>query len=233
MIQQYPLDLRWPSHQRLDAFWPGANAGALGEVSAIAEGHARPWLLLHGPAGTGKSHLLIGACRAAIEAGRPARYVALGALPAPRAEALRSLSAAGLLALDDVQAIAGDAAAERVLFDLYNRARAAGAMLLFAASAPPPDLGITLPDLASRIAHCTQWALRPLDDAGRRAMVWLLTRRLGLRVDDEVLEWLIARYPRDTASLVALVQKIDRASLAARRRVTIPFLRELLQGDAP
>ncbi|HVU80809.1 MAG TPA: DnaA regulatory inactivator Hda, partial [Rhodanobacteraceae bacterium] len=75
----------------------------------------------------------------------------------------------------------------------------------------------------------TQYALRPLDDAGRRAMLRVLAGRLGLRLDDEVLDWWFARQPRDPASLVALLQRVDRASLAAQRRITIPFLRELLK----
>jgi DnaA family protein len=227
MIRQFPLDLRWPPHQRLDAFWPGANVSALQGVTAVADG-GDAWLYLHGPAGTGKSHLLIGACRAVIDANRPARYVSLTQLPAPRADAIAAVDAEGLLAIDDVQAIAGERGAERALFDLYNRAKAADGRMLFAASASPAEFGVTLPDLVSRLAMCTQYALRPLDDAGRRAMLRVLAGRLGLRLDDEVLDWWFARQPRDPASLVALLQRADRASLAAQRRITIPFLRELL-----
>lgn len=227
MIRQFPLDLRWPPHQRLDAFWPGANVSALQGVTDVANG-GDAWLYLHGPAGTGKSHLLIGACRAAIDANRPARYLSLAQLPAPRADAIAAVDAEGLLAIDDVQAIAGEREAERALFDLYNRAKAAGARMLFAADASPAELGIALADLVSRFAMCTQYALRPLDDAGRRAMLRVLAGRLGLRLDDEVLDWWFVRQPRDPASLVALLQRVDRASLAAQRRITIPFLRELL-----
>lgn len=230
MIRQFPLDLRWPPHQRLDAFWPGGNVPALQAVSDIADGVSDAWLYLHGASGAGKSHLLIGACRAVIESNRPARYVSLVALPAPRATAIVAVSAEGLLAIDDVQVIAGDSEAERALFDLYNRARAANARLLVAADASPSELGIMLPDLVSRLSACAQCALHPLDDAGRRAMLRLLASRVGLRLDDEVLDWWFARQPRDPASLVALLQRADRAALAAQRRVTIPFLRELLQG---
>jgi len=227
MIRQFPLDLRWPPHQRLDAFWPGANVSALQGVTAVANG-GDAWLYLHGPAGTGKSHLLIGACRAVIDANRLARYVSLTQLPVPRADAIAAIDAEGLLAIDDVQAIAGERGAERALFDLYNRANAADGRMLFAASASPAELGVALPDLVSRLAMCTQCALRPLDDAGRRAMLRVLAGRLGLRLDDEVLDWWFARQPRDPASLVALLQRADRASLAAQRRITIPFLRDLL-----
>jgi DnaA family protein len=227
MIQQIPLDLRWPPHQRLDAFWPGANVPALQGVADLVEGGAG-WLYLHGPSGTGKSHLLIGACRAMIESNRAARYVSLARMPADRGEAIAGIDTEGLLAIDDVQAVAGNREAEHALFDLYNRARHANARMLLAANAPPAELGIALPDLVSRLAMCTQYALRPLDDAGRRAMLRVLAGRLGLRLDDEVLDWWFARQPRDPASLVALLQRIDRAALAAQRRITIPFLRELL-----
>ncbi|HEU4855693.1 MAG TPA: DnaA regulatory inactivator Hda [Rhodanobacteraceae bacterium] len=230
MIRQFALDLRWPPHQRLDAFWPGGNVAALQGVTDAVRGVGDAWLYLHGPAGTGKSHLLIGACRAVLEAGQRARYVSLAQLPAARGNAIADIRPEGLLAIDGVQLAAGEREAERALFDLYNRAKNAGARMLFAATASPSELGLGLPDLVSRLSMCTQYALRPLDDAGRRAMLRLLAGRRGLRLDDEVLDWWFARQPRDPASLVALLQRVDRASLAAQRRITIPFLRELLRG---
>lgn len=228
MTRQFPLDLRWPPHQRLDAFHPADNVTALREVEALATGPSRAWVFLHGGPGTGKSHLLIGACRAAAEAGQGARYLSLASLPPPRAEAIAGILAEGLVAIDDVQALSGGREDERALFDLFNRARAGSAHMLFAANASPAELGIGLADLVSRLSACTQCALRALDDDGRRAMLRLLAARMGLRLDDEVLAWWFARQPRDPASLIGLLRRIDRAALAAQRRVTIPFLRELL-----
>jgi DnaA-homolog protein len=228
-----PLDLRWRPHQRLDAFWPGGNAAAWRAVSDVADRASDQWLYLYGAAGTGKSHLLIGACRAGLESGRRSRYVSLAQRAAARSDAIAGIDPAGLLAIDDVQAVAGHRDAERALFDLFNRARAGRAQMLFGATAAPAELGIGLPDLVSRLAMCTQLALRPLDDAGRRAMLWTLAKRLGLQLDEGVLDWLFARHPRDPDSLVALLARIDRASLASQRRVTIPFLRELLQTREP
>lgn len=228
MIRQFPLDLRWPPHQRMDAFYPGNNDSTVRELAALLAEPAHAWAYLHGASGTGKSHLLIAACRSLLEAGQDARYVSLASLPAPRAGAIAAIETTGFIAIDDLQLIAGERDAERALFDLYNRARAAGVRMLFAAHASPAELGIALPDLVSRLSACTQCALRPLDDAGRRAMLRLLAGRMGLKLDDEVLDWWFARQPRDPASLVALLQRIDRAALAAQRRVTVPFLRELL-----
>ena len=229
---QLPLSLRWPSHQRLDSFVAGANAHALDAVRALADGSNESWLYLHGLRGSGKTHLLIGACRFALESERNARYLPLASLEDPRAEGIASFGAGRgeLLAIDDVQAIAGDAHAERALFDLYNRARDARAVLLFAASASPNQLGLQLPDLVSRLSACTQHALQPLDETGRREVLRMRAQQRGLEIDDAVLDWLFARQPRDLAALMELFERLDHAALAAQRRITIPFLREMLGG---
>lgn len=228
-MRQLPLELRWPSHQRLDAFLPGGNAAALQLVRDGAEGRDDAWLFLQGAHGAGKTHLLIGACRAAMTTGHDARYLPLASLSAPRAAALAAAeSNVGLIAIDDVQAIAGDDDAERALFDLYNRARANHSMLLFAASTAPAQAGLQLPDLVSRLSACTQCLLKPMDESGRRAVLRARAQERGLELDDHVLDWLFARQPRDLGALIALFERLDHAALAAQRRVTIPFLRGLL-----
>ncbi|HEY8683259.1 MAG TPA: DnaA/Hda family protein, partial [Rhodanobacter sp.] len=141
----------------------------------------------------------------------------------------RGVAGSELLALDDLGAIAGNRDAEHALFDLYNRARAEGSALLFAADTTPSQLGITLPDLRSRLGACTQFALRPLDDDERRAVLKAQAASRGIELDDSVLDWLFARYARDLSGLLDLLDRLDQASLAAQRRITIPFLREFVR----
>src|SRR5690606_19989041 len=133
---------------------------AVASMQRAAGGTDREWLYLCGPPASGKTHLLMASCAAASLAGRSAQYVALASVPEPRADAIRALGGSELLALDDLDAIAGPA--EHALFDLYNRCRAEGSTLLFAARRAPHALGIGLPDLVSRLASCAQWTLRPL-----------------------------------------------------------------------
>ena len=228
MIPQLPLALRWPRRQRFEHFHAGANAAALAAVRALALQPGAPWVYLHGPAGSGRSHLLMAACQAAGEAGRTVQYLPLAAL-SDRAAALRGVAGGDLLALDDLGAIAGDRAAEHALFDLYNQARADGAALLFAAAAAPAQLGLGLPDLRSRLGACAQFALGPLDDGERRAVLKHQAALRGIELDDTVLDWLFARYARDLGALLDLLDRLDQASLAAQRRVTVPFLRGLLR----
>lgn len=227
MTSQLPLTLRWPAQQRFETFVPGDNGAALALARAAAH-DAGAWLFLAGPAGSGKSHLLLAACAEASAVRRSAQYLSLAGMSGKRAAAIRALGGSDVLALDDVQAIAGDAPSEHALFDLYNRCKMENYTLVFAATAPPAQLGLGLPDLVSRLAACTQAVLKPLDDEARRDAVRRRAHARGLELDEPVLDWLFAHAPRDLGSLVALVERIDRAALSAQRRVTIPFLRNLL-----
>lgn len=248
MIAQLPLALRWPRRQRFEHFHAGANAVAVAAVHRLALEPGAPWVYLHGVAGSGRSHLLMAACQAtladaadtaagaaehaAVANVRRAQYLPLATFADP-AGALRGSVGNDLLALDDLDAIAGNAEAERALFDLYNRTRAEGNALLFAAANAPNQLGIVLPDLRSRLAACTQFALKPLDDAERREVLTSQANARGIQLDDNVLDWLFAHYARDLGALLDLLERLDQASLAAQRRITIPFLRDVLQaGDA-
>jgi DnaA family protein len=228
MSAQLPLALRWPAHQRFDAFLPGPNAAAVELLRGAASGVAPAWLYLAGAPGSGRTHLLIASCAAAGEVGRSAQYLPLAALPAPRAEALRGFGGSDLLPIDDVQVLAGDRDAQQALFELYNRCRAEEATLVFAANAAPAHCGLGLPDLVSRLSACTQLVLKPLDEVERRVLLRERARARGIDLDDAALDWLFTRRKRDIPSLLALLDGIDAASLAAKRRITLPFLRSLL-----
>lgn len=232
MIPQLPLALRWPRRQRFEHFHAGSNAAALAAVQALALQPQAPWVYLHGATGSGRSHLLLAACQAANAIGRRVQYLPLATL-GDLASALRGVAGSELLALDDLGAIAGNHEAEHALFDLYNRSRAEGSAMLFAADATPTQLGIELPDLRSRLGACTQFALKPLDDDERRAVLKAQAAARGIELDDSVLDWLFTRYARDLGALLDLLDKLDQASLAAQRRITVPFLRGVLRdvGD--
>lgn len=228
MTTQLPLDLRWPRRQRFEHFHAGANAAALAAVQALATQPDAPWVYLSGVAGSGKSHLLMAACHAAHEAGRTVQYLPLRKLH-EHFMALRGVAGSQFIALDDIDALAGEREAEHALFDLYNRARAEGTSLIFAAETVPVQLALTLPDLRSRLGACTQFTLKALDDGERREVLKRQAALRGIELDDTVLDWLFARYARDLGALLDLLDRLDQASLAAQRRITVPFLRTFLR----
>lgn len=229
-VPQLPLALRAPPDQRLDTF-VGAPEGAIALLSACADGASADWIVLSGPAGAGKTHLLLGACSRALAAGRRPAYVPLASAAGRVADAVHALEDMNLVAVDDLDAIAGNRDDEIALFDFHNRARARGACVVYAAPARPEALGLALPDLRSRLGQCIGIALEPPDDDARREVLRQRAQRRGLAVDDAALDWLLRRVGRDLGGLTQLFDRLDRAALAAQRRLTVPFLRDVIGSE--
>ncbi len=229
MSAQIPLALRFPPDQELAAFH--GNPELLALLGAVANGLANDWFYLAGPAGAGKTHLLLASCAQARKAGGDASYLPMAALAGRLGEALDGQARPALVCLDGLEAIAGREADEIALFHFHNAARAAGARVLYAATAMPAALGLQLPDLRSRLEQCTRIALEPLDESGRREVLRQRAARRGLELDDAVLDYLFRRVGRELGSLTALLDRLDQASLAAQRRITVPFLRAQLGAD--
>jgi DnaA family protein len=226
---QLPLALRYPPDQRFETY-VAAPAGALAQLRALAQVANADWLYLAGPAGVGKTHLALAVCAAAEAVRRRAAFLPLKAASGRLQGALDAFHG-DVIALDGLDAIAGMRDDEIALFDFHNRARNDGITVLYAAQATPDALALSLPDLRSRLGQCTRITLSPLDDEGRREVLRERAQRRGLVLDDPALDWLLRRVDRDLASLTALLDRLDRASLAAQRRITVPFLRQTLGVD--
>ena len=183
-------------------------------------------IFLHGAQGAGKSHLLQACCHLA---GSGALYLSLSELSdyAPE-DVLAGIESLELVCLDDLQAVSGHADWELALFSLYNRAREAGCRLVVAADAAPRTLAVDLPDLRSRLAWGIVFHLPSADDEGKRAILQFRAGRRGLVLADEVASYIVSRAPRDLAQLLSLLDKLDHASLAQQRSLSIPFVRQTL-----
>ncbi len=224
---QLPLALRYPTDQRLDSFIAPPE-GALPALSALAITAGADWVYLSGPSRSGKTHLALAVCAATEQQGRRAAYLPLVAAAGRLRDALDALEGHDVVALDGVEAIAGAREDEVALFDFHNRARSSGLNVLYAARGMPDDIGLVLPDLRSRLQQCLRLVLDPLDDDGRREVLRDRAQRRGLVLEEAALDWLLTRTDRDLGALVALLDRLDRASLAAKRRITVPFLRQVL-----
>jgi DnaA family protein len=228
---QLALQLRMPPDQRFDTF-VAAPPAALAQLRALARGESRESVYVEGAHGTGKSHLLRATCAEADAQGRRVAYLPLAPLRGRMREATELVAGRDLVAIDGLETIAGERVDEVALFDLHNRARADGIGLLYAADAAPVALGFVLPDLISRLAQCHRIALSPLNDEGRREALRLRARHRGVAFDEAAIDWLLTRSSRDLSDLSAIFERLDRASLAAQRRITVPFLRDVL-GQLP
>ena len=226
---QLPLQLTLADYASFETFEVGSNSTALEHVRSAARG-AADTVWLWGGRGAGKSHLLQAACRAASAVGRRAMYVAL---PADSPAVLVDLEQVDLLALDDIDSVAGDLSWERPLFGILNAYLARSGSLLIAAAAPAAQCGFRLADLQSRGAGAVTYRLAPLDDAGRATALRLHAAARGLTLEAAAAEFLLKRVARDMPALTAWLGELDRASLTEQRRLTIPFIRELMARTEP
>jgi len=223
---QLPLGISLAPGATFDAYFRGPNGLALELLQAMAAGRGERQAYLAAAAGLGKSHLLQATCRAA--AGTQVAYLPLHGELARRPEVLEGLESLALVCIDGIECVAGREDWERGLFALVNQARHTGARLLFAARHVPGELGLALPDLVSRLAWGPVLQLAALDDDAKRDALATRARTLGLELPPAVTDYLVRHYPRDLAGQLARLEQLDRASLARGRRLTVPFVKEVL-----
>lgn len=201
-----------------DSYFAGPNAEA---VAALRE--LRQPLLLYGLAGSGRTHLLQATCRQ-----HGGAYLPLAALVEAGPGILDGYAAARALYLDDVDAVSTRRDWDLALLRLLDGLRADGRRFVLSAIAAPERLDVALPDLRTRLAQCAVIGLRPLDDVQRAELLQLRAQIRGLDLPDDVVRWLLRTLPRDTGSLLDALDTLDRGSLTAKRRVTLPLAQSLL-----
>jgi len=230
MAQQLPLPLGFNPEQGFAQFWPGPNHELIEHLRRISVQPGEALTFLWGPSGRGKTHLLNACCSRAAEHGRSTAYLPLTLLLEHGPEILDGLESYQFISLDDVERVAGRPTAELALFHLFNRARDQGQTLAMAATLPPAQLPIELPDLASRLTWGLTLPVRALCGDDTLQALSLRASHLGLQLPPAVGRYLMNRAPRDLPAQLALLDRLDQASLAAQRRLTIPFVKSLLEA---
>jgi len=202
VTSQLLLELEPSPPPTLANFVVGANRAAVDALAGFASGRAAGALYLWGEPGTGKTHLLA-AVRNATEAG------------------------VRIAALDDADRL--DAAAQLEAFDLFNRVRGAGGSIVAAGTAPPGKLALR-DDLRSRLLSGLVFQLVPLDDRAKAAALAAHAAERGMRLPPEAIDHLLARLPRGLGTQLAVLDALDRYSLALKRPLTLPLVREALRA---
>ena len=228
-MRQIPLGVRFADRAVFESFLPAHNAEALEHVRRVARGSRSGLTWVCGPPGSGKTHLLQAACAAASEHMR-AGYVPLAQVARLGVGVLEGLPQMQCLCLDDIDGVAGQLQWERGIFGLLREIEESGSRLIVASQAPPALIEWALADLGSRCTAGAVFQLRLLDEPEQHAALALRARLRGLELPDETWHWLRKRFPRDMRTLYQLLDTLDEAALAAQRRLTVPFLREVLRS---
>lgn len=202
-MQQLPLEISPRPEPRFDNFVPGANREAIEAVRALAAGTLAECIV----------------------------YL-WGEPGSGRSHLLRAAAHENpaLLTVDDVERL--DPERQQALFAAINEARGGRGAVLAAGAAPPAGLALR-EDLRTRLAWGLVYQLRRLSDEEKRSHLRAAARARGLELAEDVADYLLARMPRDLASLNAVLDRLDRLSLAKQRPLTIPLVREALAEDLP
>ena len=228
MIQQLPLSVALRDDARFANFYAASNEAVIQCLQQQWQDDGDSFLFIAGHSGYGKSHLLQASCHFAEGLGHTSVYLPLTEILDLGPDLLQGLENIDLVVIDDLHCIAGDRDWQVGLFHLFNRIKDNNGRLLVAANAQPKDLNIELADLRSRMSWGIVFALQTLNDDDKCAALQLRASKRGLSLADDVARFLIAREQRDMSSLLTSLDRLDHASLASKRRLTIPFVKETL-----
>lgn len=226
-MSQLALPLQLADHAVFDTFLAVGNEPVVDYLRSLPNAAPGQGAWIWGAPATGKSHLLQATCE---RFGDHAAYLPLADLTEAGPALLEGLDSRHLVCVDDVDSVAGDAPWERGLFVLCNAVIEAGHHLVAAAAAAPRESGIVLADLRSRFQRLATFHVRGLEEAARMEALQLRASHRGLELPAETARFLMTRSRRDMRSLYELLDKLDLEALRAQRKLTIPFVRDVLQA---
>lgn len=228
MTEQLLLNVQLHEQSTFQTFTVGENAQVVAALREAVEARGEHFIYLFGENGVGRSHLLQACCHFAERLQHRALYLPLSQVQHLTPAVLEGAQDFSLICLDDINAVAGNNVWEEALFHLYNELRAADCALVVSADTAPAALPITLADLRSRLSWGLAFQVQGLSDEDKLSNLQLRARLRGFDMSTEVAKFILQRCRRDMASLIAAFDRLDQASLAEQRKLTIPFVKEVL-----
>jgi DnaA family protein len=226
---QLPFDFSVSEHFTLTNFLVPSRNAELVNLLKNLEHYTEPVAFVWGSEGCGKTHLLQAVCHDQRDRGTlHALYLPMANIRVFGPEVFASLHHMELICLDDLHLVTGDMAWEEALFEFFNRSREDGVRLLVSATQSPRGIDFALPDLASRMTWGVTYHLHDLSDDNKLAALDQRAREKNMPMPPEVLSYIFNRHSRDLQGLLAVIETLDKLSLAEKRRLTIPFVRKVL-----
>ena len=228
LSKQLPLLFEFRANQTFEDFYPGNNLEIIDHLKKGIAGNGEQQILIWGSPGLGKSHLLQACCHKAKTDQLDSFYLSLPSSNLPDPEILKGLDLFDIVCLDNIEHIAGNEVWELAFFNFFNLLRDQGHSLILASCCPPNEISIKLPDLKTRLNWGLTLRIQPLSDDNKITALIFKAEQMGIEISNQVGRYLLTHYDRDLTSLWGLLTKLDRASLAAKRKLTIPFLKQII-----
>ncbi len=227
--QQLALAIQLNDEATLDDFCWTNNILIKSQLEMMFCHQGERLLYLWGNTGSGKSHLLQACCQE-ISSPHSAVFLPLSLLKEWGPESIEGVEEQDLICIDDIDAIAGDSQWEEALFHLYNRIKDnEHSQLIISGKLPPAAVPIKLPDLRSRLGWGLVMQVNELNDEDKINSLQHHAKKRGFDFPTTVGQFLLSRCSRNMHDLNQLLNHLDQASLAAQRKITIPFVKTTLQ----
>jgi DnaA-homolog protein len=210
-------------------FYAGRNHLVVTMLKAAAKAQGERVIYFYGTGGDGRTHLLQACCHEAHQHHLRTVYLPLNELIGLSPPIFDGLESLDLICVDDIHQIAGRFEWEEAFFHAYNRIRDAGKYLIVTANAPPKALNFSLQDVISRLVWGIGYELQPLTDEEKLQVLIMRADRRGMTLFEEVGKYILSHCPRHMTTLFAALETLDKASLAAQRKLTLPFVKSILK----
>jgi DnaA family protein len=220
-MRQIPLAIGVEAARTFDNHLTGSNDLAIAHLRTLSAPAAPVYLW--GPSGSGKTHLL-----QALVHMFEAQGARAGWFSACDPAAWQFDDAWGLLVIDDCDTL--DADQQQAAFALFVQATTHAVPIAAAGRVPPIDLPLR-EDLRTRLGWGHVFAIEPLGEAEARAALRRETDRRGIFLSDDVMDYLLNRFARDLKHLMAQIDRLDEFSLATKRSITVPLLKQMMAQE--
>lgn len=221
--RQIPMPIGFAESMTFENFYPGDEATLLSTCLNLVEGKGEQQVFVWGGHKTGKTHLLTACCNHAVVYGQRIAYIPANIIAD---DVLSGLEFLDLICIDDIQQLSETG--ERALFTFYNELRQNGGRLVIASDRVPSKLKLKLVDMISRLGWGPVFHLPTLNDSQILMAFDMHAKQLGINLPNEIVDFIFARQARDLSCLVATLDKLLNAAMVSKRRLTIPFVKEVL-----
>ncbi|MBE9567138.1 MAG: DnaA regulatory inactivator Hda [Proteobacteria bacterium] len=228
---QLPLGFEPGELFTFDSLITGRNTVVAGLARQTASGQGEKQLYIWGEPGLGKSHLLQASCNLAARCQRTTCYLTPAEIIGQSAAMLDGLEQIELICLDDIDGWLQGDQWETALFDLINRVRENQSRLILSSTLPPDEMAVKLPDLRSRLAWGPVFQLQDLTDKEKYQALSYRAGQNGLELPENVADYMMQRYPRDMFGLFERLAVLDKASMAMKRKLTIPLIKSVFSQE--
>ena len=227
-LTQIPFKFDNFKKRDFDSFFQGENKDLLYFLNTMIKTKSNNSIYIWGPQGTGKTHLLQAACKQANEMDWHVTYIPLEQYRDFSIDILDGLGKLDLVCIDDLEFIIDNIEWQQRVTLLFNEIRDNKNSIIISSKISPNNIKIDLDDLKSRLVWGHVFKIKAADDELKIKILKKEANERSFNLNDDVVEFLIRRSNRDLTSLIEILDEIDRSSLAAKRKITVPFVKELI-----